>query len=41
MNFQSACAVFAMAAALWPNVAAAQPTSSFAELGARVKYGQT
>ena len=41
MNFQSACAVFAMAAALWPTVAAAQPTSSFAELGARVKDGQT
>jgi hypothetical protein len=41
MNFQSSCAVLAMAAALWPNVAAAQPTSSFAELGAQVKDGQT
>jgi hypothetical protein len=41
MSFQSSCAALAMAAALWPNVAAAQPTSSFAELGARVKDGQT
>ena len=41
MNFQSSCAVLALAAALWPNVAAAQPTSSFAELRARVKDGQT
>ena len=41
MNFQSSCAVLAMAAALWSNVAAAQPTSSFAELGAQVKDGQT
>ena len=41
MNFRSSCAVFAMAAALCPNLAAAQPTSSFAELRARVKDGQT
>jgi len=41
MNFQSTCAVLAMAAALWPNAAAAQPTSSFVELGERVKSGQT
>ena len=41
MNFQSSCAVLALAAAPWPNVAAAQPTSSFDELGARVKDGQT
>ena len=41
MTFRSACAVFAVAAALWPNVAAAQPASSFAELGARVNSGDT
>ena len=41
MNFQSACTMLAVAAALWPNVAAAQPTSSFDDLGARVKPGQT
>ena len=41
MHFQSARAVLAMAAALWPTVAAAQPTSSFAELRARVNSGDT
>ena len=41
MTFRSACAVFAVAAALWPNMAAAQPASSFAELGARVNSGDT
>ena len=41
MTFRSACAVFAVAAALWPNVAAAQPASSFAALGARVNSGDT
>jgi len=41
MNFHSACAVLAMAAVLWPNAAAAQPTSSLAELGWRPMYGQT
>jgi hypothetical protein len=41
MTFRSSYVVFAMAAALWPQVAAAQAASSFAELRARVKDGQT
>jgi hypothetical protein len=41
MNFRSFCAAFAMTAARWPQVAAAQVASPFADLGARVKDGQT
>jgi hypothetical protein len=41
MTIQSACAAFAMAAALCPRVATAQPASSFAELRPHVKDGQT